>query len=564
MTDTIPSEAKKYYDEAVRILTEDMAQRRALRGTDIVIENLLDAVGHHDNYFEAWRLLGEIYLGTEESLEGYLALKRALSLQEHDVGVATLLGEASLIMERPELALKYLEVAQEADTVPLGPLKLIALALAKAEKWDDALRAFGDALAEDPPDGDMRRECAEMLANLKYRSEAVSVLADYLDPFRDFIDKQPVLRDSGWIMPVGAVLDRLSPGAAAKAKDTEITARAEDYRVWYVMGNIFLDGEKYEPAVVCYKRALRVHPDYYDALHNMGLALEEQGRQDEALQMYEAAVEADPDSPDAYLSIAELLEDMAEDELDEIALHYLMYYRLDSEGDGFDELEKILMARLTQAPDIAQILLLAQVYLLRDEIDKADTALKLIEAGSSEEAAFKWIKGRTCHEQGRFDEAEVAYRSSLESVLTGTVELTMDEENLEAKIRYDLACLMDESDRKDEALKILQDDPESLNADGFALLAGLISENEPDTAVEFLRSALDVDQEHLDSLIALAERMIVLGKIEDGIILYERARKVDPEDTDIVDILCELYPKIGTPELVPHKLPSLTGDVKGA
>jgi len=550
MTQTIPQEAKKHYDEAVRILTEDMAQRRALRGTDVVVENLLEAIKHYDDYFEAWRLLGEIYLGTEETLSGYLALKRAYSLNEGDVGVATLLGEAALNMGRTGPALEYLTVAINAETVPLGALKLIALAYAKEEKWEDSLRAFGDALAADPPDGDLRQACSEMLNNLEYREEAASVLADYLDPFRDFIDKQPVLKDSGWIMPTGAVLDRLSPGAAVRAQDKETTARAEDYRAWYAMGNVFLDGEKYEPAVICYKRALRVHPDYYDALHNMGMALEELGRQDDALQMYEAAIEADPDSPEAYLSVAELLEDMAPEEQDEIALHYLMYYRLDPDAEGFGDQEKELRSRLVEAPDIAQILLLAQVYLLRDEIDKADSALKLIEAGSREEAAFKWIKGRTCHEQGRTEEAEEAYRSGLQVVLSGTVEATMEEENLEAKIRFDLASLLEEGGRHDDAREILSSSEESPSADGLALLAELTGEKDPDGAVEILQRALDVEQEHLDSLLALAERMIGSGKIKEGIILLERARIADPEDTEINKKLKVLYPEIGAPELI--------------
>jgi len=551
MTETIPREARAHYDEAVRILTEDMAQRRTLKGTDIVIDNLKEAIGHFDDYFEAWRLLGEIYIGTEEILEGYLALKRAYSLKEGDVGVATLLGEASLIMDRNALALEYLSVAHKAEKIPLGALKLMALSLAKEEKWEEALRAFGEALAEDPPDGDMRRACAEMLGNLQYGSEAVSVLADYLDPFRDFIDKQPLIKNSGWIMPTGAVLDRLSPGAAARSKNKETTARAEDYRAWYAMGNIFLDGKKYEAAVACYKRALRVHPDYYDALHNMGIALEEMGRKDDALQMYEAAIEADPDSPEAYLSVAELLEDMVPDELDEIALHYLMYYRLDHEAEGFEDFEKDLRHRLEESPDIAQTLLLAQVYLLREEIDKADSALKLIESGSREEAAFKWIKGRTCHEQGRLKEAEEAYRSGLDSVMSGMVEATLEEENLEAKIRFDIACLLETQGRNDEAVEMLKEDQDALDADGLALLADLITGKDPDGAVELLEKALNLDPEHLDSLISLSQRKIQSGKIEDGIILLERARMADPEDSEIVNKLRELYPKLGAPELIP-------------
>ncbi|HDS29917.1 MAG TPA: hypothetical protein ENN67_02615, partial [Firmicutes bacterium] len=156
MPDEVPIKAKKYYDEAVTILQEDIANRRILRATDQVLGNLKKAVEEHQRFFEAWRLMGEVYLGTEQTLLGYLALRRAIKIKPDDLAVGTLIAEASLILERPALALKYLETALESDEVPLAAKKLHALALAKVEKWEDALRAFGEALAEDPSDGDMR------------------------------------------------------------------------------------------------------------------------------------------------------------------------------------------------------------------------------------------------------------------------------------------------------------------------------------------------------------------------------------------------------------------------
>jgi tetratricopeptide (TPR) repeat protein len=551
----IPEKAKKSYNEAVRILTEDMAERRALRGTDIVIENLLAAIKEHEEFFEAWRLLGEVYLGTEETLKSYLALRRAYELNESDSGVATLLGEAALIMDRPELALKYLNAAHKDDKVPLAARKLLALTLSRSEKWEEALRAFGEALAEDPSDGDIRRDCSRVLNLIEYRPEAGSVLADYLDPFRDFTDKQPAIMKTGWIMAPHAVLDRLSPGAAKRAAKNEIVARAEDYRAWYYLGNVFLDGEEYEAAVACYKRALRVHPDYHDALHNMGIALEELGRTDDALQMYDSAVEADPDSPEAYLSIAELLEDISPDDIDEIALNYLMYYRLDPEAEGFDEFEKELRSRLEASPDIAQILLLSHIYLLRDEIEKAETLLKLIETAGAEEATYQWLRGRIYQAQEDFERAEKSYNTGLEIAGEEEMEAPLEDYNVEAQLRFDLAMLLEETDHEEKARKILEEDREILDADGLSLLAELLLESDPQAAEDTWHKALNIDPEHIDSLLGLAERMIETERIEEAIILLERALKVDPEDADIIGNLRNLYPMIGAPELSPPEIP---------
>jgi len=545
------TKSRHHYNEAVRILQEDIAQRRALRGTEAVIENLLTAVEEDEGLFEAWRLLGEVYLGTEQPLKGYMALRRAYNLNREDAGVATLLGEASLILDRPKLALEYLEAAHEGEKIPLAARKLLALALSKSEEWEESLRAFGEALAEDPSDGDMRQECARVLAEVGYLKEAASVLADYLDPFRDFIDKQPAILQSDWIMPTGTVLDRLSPGAKKRAAEKEPVPRPEDYLVWYSLGNLFLDGEEYDAAVACYKRALRVHPDYYDALHNMGIALEGLGRCEDAHQMFEAAIEADPDLPEAYLSVAELLEDTSPEETDEIALNYLMYYRLDPEAEGFEELEPELRKRLDPSPDISQSLLLAHVYLLRDEIDKADLVLRQIESAGGGEATVQWVRGRILRGQGKTRDAEKAFRAGLDVLHEEESEAPMDEENLEGRLRFDLALLFEEEGRGDEALKVLNEDRDALDADGLALLAELLMGSDPQAADDAWRMALNLDPEHPDALVGLADRIIETGRLQEGIPLLEHALLNDPTDQDILARLARLYPLLGAPELSP-------------
>ena len=551
MPDVIPEQAKESYNEAVRILQEDMTQQRTMRGTDIVIKNLKEAVEGYDEFFEAWRLLGEVYLGTEQPLEAYMALKKAHELRKEDSGVPTLLGEASLILGRPKLAWQYLELALAGEDVPIAAIKLKALALARDEQWQESLAAFGEALVEDPSDGEMRRECAKVLSELGYNREAACIYADYLDPFRHFLGKQPAIVESGWIMKPGLVLDRLLPGASKRAAENETVGRQEDYRIWYELGNVFLDGEEYEAATACYKRALRVHPDYYDALHNMGIALEELDRHDDALQMYEAAIEADPDTPEAYLSIAELLEEMTPEETDEVALNYLMYYRLDPDADGFEILEKRLRARLEEIPDIPQILLLSHVYLLRDEIDKADSILKLIESAVEGEATIQWLRGRILQERGKIQEAEIAYKAGLSIVSLDEIEPTIEEQNIEARIRYDFAVLLEESDREGDALAVLEEDIEALDSDGLCLLAELKLDSAPAESEEFWQKALSEDPEHLDSLLGLAELMVDKGRREEAIVLLETAYTVDPEDEDIPEKLRELYKAIGSSELSP-------------
>jgi len=220
MTIDIPPEAKRLYNDAVLMIQENLTQRRASHDNSEVIDSLKSAVREFPKFFEAWRLLGEMCLSTEQVLLGYLALRRAWDLQSDDPAVATLLAEAALMLDRPGLALDYLEKMKTGEEASPVVKKLTARALAKAEMWEEALRSFGDALAEDPSDGNTRRDCAEILSNLNYPKDAANILADYLDPFREFIDNQPAIVETDWIMHPGAVLDRLEAGARKKASRT--------------------------------------------------------------------------------------------------------------------------------------------------------------------------------------------------------------------------------------------------------------------------------------------------------------------------------------------------------
>jgi tetratricopeptide (TPR) repeat protein len=552
MTLEIPPSAKKYFNDAVGILQENLSRRQVGREWEQVVGLLRQAVNEYPKFLEAWRLLGEVYLGTEQPLYAYLALKRAHYIKGDDPAIAVLLGEISLVLDRPELALKYLGMASSAEDVPAAVKKMTALALARSEEWEPAIRAFGEALAEDPADGDMRRECTEVLRALGYDKEAASVLADYLDPYREFIDTQQSILESGLIMQFGTVLDRMEAGARKKAKQREVVAHPEDYRAWYSLGNVLYDADCFEGAISCYRRALRIHPDYYDALNNMGLALEELGRGEEALQMYEAAMETDPDSPDAYLSIAELLEELSPQEADEIAINYLMYYRRSPEAPGFEEVEPDLVARLEKNPDISQSLQLAHVYLLRCEVEKADRVLKGIESAGSGEAILQWLRGEVFYENGNIEGAELAYRKGLEN-MTGEARETEggDEEDIEPRLRMSLAELFIETDRDEEAIKVLTDGEESLDSDGLAFLGELLCESKSPEAEKVMLKSLESDPEHMDSLIGLAELKMENGKLEEAAVFLERAYKADPEDEEVIKKLSEIYPEIGVPELSP-------------
>ena len=60
-------------------------------------------------------------------------------------------------------------------------------------------------------------------------------------------------------------------------------------------------------ALKAYKKALAIKPDYAQAYYNMGNALQDQGKSDEAIASYKKALEIDPSFSEASSEMGECL-----------------------------------------------------------------------------------------------------------------------------------------------------------------------------------------------------------------------------------------------------------------
>ena len=64
------------------------------------------------------------------------------------------------------------------------------------------------------------------------------------------------------------------------------------------LGNALKDQGKLDEAMACYRRALELKPDYAEAHNNLGNDLGTQGKLDEAVACYRRALELKPDYAD--------------------------------------------------------------------------------------------------------------------------------------------------------------------------------------------------------------------------------------------------------------------------
>ena len=121
-----------------------------------------------------------------------------------------------------------------------------------------------------------------------------------------------------------------------------------DYaEVHYNLGNAFRDQEKLQEAIESYGNALSMKPDHADAYLNLGNALKEQGKLDQAIEAYSKALSIKPDYADAYLNMGVTLKEQGK--LDEaiVASHKALSIKPDyveaylNMGAIFEDQEKL-------------------------------------------------------------------------------------------------------------------------------------------------------------------------------------------------------------------------------
>ena len=75
------------------------------------------------------------------------------------------------------------------------------------------------------------------------------------------------------------------------------------------MGNALKEQGKLEEAIEAYNKALAIKPDYAEAYNNMGNALKEQGKLEEAIEAYNKALAIKPDYAEAYNNMGNALKE---------------------------------------------------------------------------------------------------------------------------------------------------------------------------------------------------------------------------------------------------------------
>lgn len=80
----------------------------------------------------------------------------------------------------------------------------------------------------------------------------------------------------------------------------------KDFEVAYNLGNALFDSQKLDEAMVCYQKSIAIAPHFFEAYFNLGLVYETQAADLLAEETYKQVLDVSPDQSNAYFALADL------------------------------------------------------------------------------------------------------------------------------------------------------------------------------------------------------------------------------------------------------------------
>jgi len=432
------------------------------------------------NYYLGTLLL---YLDKPEEAEGYL---KAVP-DGAPVLAAALCGQGRIALGQGEWekAAELFRQARAEDATSITASLLLAMALRRAARKEEARHELEDILQEDPLNHPALREIAFLMADdgMPYFTKLNRLLADdrqytldlacfYMDA-RLFADALTILREIAeeWDYPMvyylaGELCQRLGKhdeaaewlGKGAEAdpdlvfpnrlEEIRVLTRvveenSRDHKAKYYLGNFLYAHQRFEEAIELWEEAA-VELDSFDIVHrNLGLAYwQRRGDLKRATALFEKALQINPQNQDLCLHLDGLY--VAQGLTDK---RQALLEKIRALTDPRDDLHKWVVVMLVDLGRYEQaIQMLTEDRFVPSEMDQS---FRLAYVGA-------YLKRAQAHiEAGRIEEAIADYRRALE--FPENVGVGQPASTANAEILYWLGCACEQLGRFGEAVAAWQE-----------------------------------------------------------------------------------------------------------
>ncbi len=288
-------------------------------------------------------------------------------------------------------------------------------------------------------------------------------------------------------------------------------------------------------SITLFQHAVNVTANNDVAYGNLGVALAETGRLDEALVNFQQALKIRPKDPEANFNIAETLAKQGKS--DEAALWYNKVLKL-KPGDvhtyislaaakiqqgRFEEAIVLCREGLSYNPEKTQLysnlgLALLQMGKIDEAIAELETAVKL----GADAMAYNNL-AMAVSSKGKYDAAIEYYHKSIR----------LDPQNAESYYNLgNLYLTMNNLDKAiDEYKQAIRLNPRYLKAYGN-LAVTLAQQNKPAEAIENFAKVAELEPNSIDAHFNLAAALLGAGQFDKAADHYRKVLSLDPNDTE--------------------------------
>jgi tetratricopeptide (TPR) repeat protein len=161
------------------------------------------------------------------------------------------------------------------------------------ENWNKAIKTYEEALKWDPYLGEIYYDIGKILET----KELYGVAMEYFDKAEKYIDHPDLPQDFALIYLKKGQLEE----AAIKLKQA-ISYQSDEKSMlplYSELGNTYLQLERYKPAEIAFKNALKINSDFVNAHYGLAGAYLKQNLSNEALIELQKVIDLAPDSQEA-------------------------------------------------------------------------------------------------------------------------------------------------------------------------------------------------------------------------------------------------------------------------
>ncbi|MFT7617878.1 MAG: tetratricopeptide (TPR) repeat protein [Planctomycetota bacterium] len=340
-----------------------------------------------------------------------------------------------------------------------------------------------------------------------------------------------------------------SPSASAIADAIE-SLWPNSPRAWGWIGEARWDDP--DRRVSAYEEAIQLKPDWAMAHTYLGLALEEQGKIDEAIIEFKEAIRIGPEEWGVHNFLGNALREQGK--IDEAIIEYREAIRI---GGGSPILRVTIGILLSNQGKIDEAIIeFREAIRLKPGSDLAQWGIgaAFFEQGNFDEAIIELRKairlepnfarshdylGRALVQQGKIDEAVIAYREAIR----------IDPDN--ANTHLHLGIALNSQGKLDEAIAAYREairvDPKKATGHHHLGLA-LKRHGKVGEAVIAYREAIRLDPDHSNAHLSLGSAFFHQGKLEQAVKSYQNAIKANPNNAIAHENLGTAYGKLGKVE----------------